>query len=168
MPVGFFMFLSMNDFLPGCLFAVVVIKCFMNGVNVWWVYLAPPNIPRAISVLTLGNKVILYCIVKWCQCWWTYGSLESSEAENFNTTTTTSNPFERSSENKETRTGVQANKHRNNLRIYGLFNWLFENTIKITVIVGRCTSSVSMCPRPGCWTVCGQRCMRRRHGSVRV
>ena len=22
------MFLSMNDFLPGCLFAVVVIKCF--------------------------------------------------------------------------------------------------------------------------------------------
>ena len=23
MPVGFFMFLSMNDFLPGCLFAVV-------------------------------------------------------------------------------------------------------------------------------------------------
>ena len=25
MPVGFFMFLSMNGFLPGCLFAVVVI-----------------------------------------------------------------------------------------------------------------------------------------------
>ena len=25
MPIGFFMFLSMNDFLPGCLFAVVVI-----------------------------------------------------------------------------------------------------------------------------------------------
>ena len=23
-----------NDFLPGCLFAVVVIKCFMIGVNV--------------------------------------------------------------------------------------------------------------------------------------
>ena len=34
MPVGFFMFLSMNDFLPGCLFAVVVIECFMIGVNV--------------------------------------------------------------------------------------------------------------------------------------
>ena len=34
MPVVFFMFLSMNDFLPGCLFAVVVIKCFMIGVNV--------------------------------------------------------------------------------------------------------------------------------------
>ena len=33
MPVGFFLFLSMNDFLPGCLFAVVV-KCFMIGVNV--------------------------------------------------------------------------------------------------------------------------------------
>ena len=33
MAVGFFMFLSMNDFLPGCLFAVVVIKCFMIGVN---------------------------------------------------------------------------------------------------------------------------------------
>ena len=26
MPGGFFMFLPMNDFLPGCLFAVVVIK----------------------------------------------------------------------------------------------------------------------------------------------
>ena len=25
MPVGLFMFLSVNDFLPGCLFAVVVI-----------------------------------------------------------------------------------------------------------------------------------------------
>ena len=25
MPVGFFMFLSMNDFLPVCLFAVVVL-----------------------------------------------------------------------------------------------------------------------------------------------
>ena len=35
----------------------------MIGVNVWWVYLAPQNIPRAISVLTLGNKVVLlYCI----------------------------------------------------------------------------------------------------------
>ena len=34
MPVGLFMFLSMNDFLPECLFAVVVIKCFMIGVNV--------------------------------------------------------------------------------------------------------------------------------------
>ena len=42
---------------------VVVIKCFMIGVNVWWVYLAPQNIPRAVNVLTLGNKVILYCIV---------------------------------------------------------------------------------------------------------
>ena len=29
-------------------------------------YLAPQNIPRAISVLTLGNKVILYCIVLYC------------------------------------------------------------------------------------------------------
>ena len=30
-------------------------------------YLAPQNIPRAISVLTLGNKVILlYCIVGLC------------------------------------------------------------------------------------------------------
>ena len=26
-------------------------------------YSAPQNIPRAIRVLTLGNKVILYCIV---------------------------------------------------------------------------------------------------------
>ena len=30
----FLMFLSMNDFLPGCLFAVVVIKCLMIGENV--------------------------------------------------------------------------------------------------------------------------------------
>ena len=28
------MFLSMNDFSPGCLFALVVIKCFTIGVNV--------------------------------------------------------------------------------------------------------------------------------------
>ena len=33
MPVGLFMCLSMNDLLPGCLFAVVI-KCFMIGVNV--------------------------------------------------------------------------------------------------------------------------------------
>ena len=32
-PVGIFMFLSMNDFIPGCLVAVVVMKCFMIGVN---------------------------------------------------------------------------------------------------------------------------------------
>ena len=42
---------------------IVVIKCFMIAVNVWWVYLAPRTIPRAISVLTLGNKVILYCCI---------------------------------------------------------------------------------------------------------
>ena len=29
-----FLMLSMNDFLPGYLFAIVVIKCFMIGVNV--------------------------------------------------------------------------------------------------------------------------------------
>ena len=29
-------------------------------------YLAPQNIPCAISVLTLGNKVILYCVVLCC------------------------------------------------------------------------------------------------------
>ena len=33
MPVAFFMFLSINDFLPGCLFAAVIIQCFMIGVN---------------------------------------------------------------------------------------------------------------------------------------
>ena len=55
------MFLSMNDFLPGCVFAVVI-KRFMIGMNVSWVYLAPQNISRAISVLTLDNKVIV-CIV---------------------------------------------------------------------------------------------------------
>ena len=58
-------YLWMTFYLHFCfcfVFAVVVIKCFMIGVNVWWVYLAPQNIPRAISVLTLGNKVILYCI----------------------------------------------------------------------------------------------------------
>ena len=34
MPVGFSTLLSMNDLLPGCLFAVVVIKCLTIGVNV--------------------------------------------------------------------------------------------------------------------------------------
>ena len=34
----------------------------MIRVNVWWVCLAPQNIPRAI-VLTLGNKAVLYCVV---------------------------------------------------------------------------------------------------------
>ena len=57
---GIFLFLFLWMTLPGCLFAVVI-ECFMIGVNVWWVYLAPQNITRAISVLTLGNKVILYC-----------------------------------------------------------------------------------------------------------
>ena len=59
------MLLSMNDFLSGFFFFFFCccIKCFMIGVSVWWVYLAPQNIPRAISVLTLGNKVILYCIL---------------------------------------------------------------------------------------------------------
>ena len=37
----------------------------MIGVIVWWVYLAPQNIPRAISVLTLGNKVVLYYTVSY-------------------------------------------------------------------------------------------------------
>ena len=65
------MFLSMNDFLPGCLFAVVVIKCFMIGVNVLLVYLAPHKIPHAISVLTLGNKVVLY---RWLECFVLFSS----------------------------------------------------------------------------------------------
>ena len=34
MPMGIFMFLSMNDFSAGRLFAVVVIKFFMIEVNV--------------------------------------------------------------------------------------------------------------------------------------
>ena len=34
----------------------------MTGVNMWWVYLAPQNILRAI-MLTLGNKIVLYCTV---------------------------------------------------------------------------------------------------------
>ena len=36
----------------------------MIGMNVWWVYLSPQNIPRAI-VLTLGNKVGLYFSLGW-------------------------------------------------------------------------------------------------------
>ena len=51
------MYLFVNDFLPRCLFAVVVIECFMADMNVWWVYLAWKNIPSAI-VLTFGNKVV--------------------------------------------------------------------------------------------------------------
>ena len=50
------------------IFVVVV------GVNVWWVYLAPQNIPRAISVLTLGNKVILYIVLnKLVMIQWLHG-----------------------------------------------------------------------------------------------
>ena len=57
----FWFVLSMNDFLPGCLFAVVVIKCFMIGMNVWWVYLAPQNISHAISVDTWQSSyIVLY------------------------------------------------------------------------------------------------------------
>ena len=38
----------------------------MIGVNVWWVYLAPQNIPRAIGILTHGNKVVLYTAPELC------------------------------------------------------------------------------------------------------
>ena len=65
------MLLSMYDFLPGCLFAVVVIKCFMIGVNVLLVYLAPQKNPRAISVSTFGNKVVLY---RWLECFVLFSS----------------------------------------------------------------------------------------------
>ena len=37
----------------------------MLEVNVWLVYMAPQNIPRAL-VLTLGNKVILYSVILYC------------------------------------------------------------------------------------------------------
>ena len=47
----------------------------MIGVNVWWVYLTPQNIPRAISVLTLGNKVVLYCIVPQRHSWQGYSNV---------------------------------------------------------------------------------------------
>ena len=40
----------------------------MIDVNAGRVYLAPQNMPSAI-VLTLGNKVVLYCSVKWRQIW---------------------------------------------------------------------------------------------------
>ena len=56
----FLMFLSMNDFLPGCLFAVVI-TCFMIGVNVWWVYLAPQNIYLVQSVYW-HLAIKLYCV----------------------------------------------------------------------------------------------------------
>ena len=36
----------------------------MIGVTLWWVYLAPQNIPGAI-VLTFGSKILLFCIVLW-------------------------------------------------------------------------------------------------------
>ena len=32
----------------------------MTGLHVWWVYLAPQNIPSA-NVLTLGNTIVLCC-----------------------------------------------------------------------------------------------------------
>ena len=62
MPVGFLMFLSMNDFLPGCLFCCCCNLMFHDWSECVMSVLAPQNIPRAISVLTLGSKVILcYC-----------------------------------------------------------------------------------------------------------
>ena len=33
----------------------------MIGVNVWWDYLAPQNIPSVVT-LTLGSEVVLYCV----------------------------------------------------------------------------------------------------------
>ena len=64
MSVGFLLYLFMNDFLPGRLmFAAVVIQwCFMIGVNVSCVYVAPQNIPSAIA-LTHGNNVVLHRII---------------------------------------------------------------------------------------------------------
>ena len=52
---GFLMHLFMDDFLPGCLFAVVILLCFMIGMNVWWVYMQ-------LYSHYFGNKVVLY----WC------------------------------------------------------------------------------------------------------
>ena len=70
-------YLWMTFYQDFFLFAVVVIKCFMIGVNVWWVYLAPKSIPRTISILTLGNKVIL-CIVLYCIVMWEHWQTSSS------------------------------------------------------------------------------------------
>ena len=42
------------------LFYITYLNTFYDRVNVWGVCLAPPNIPSAF-VLTLGNKVLLYC-----------------------------------------------------------------------------------------------------------
>ena len=53
MPVGFFMFLSMND-----LFTRMFICCWSECVMS---VLGTQNIPRAISVLILGSQVVLYC-----------------------------------------------------------------------------------------------------------
>ena len=55
MPVGFFLciYLWMTFYLD----VYLLLSYFIIGVNVWWVYLAPHNIPRA-TVLTLGNKAV--------------------------------------------------------------------------------------------------------------
>ena len=61
MSAGFHMYLFMNEFLSGCVFAVVVIQwCFMIGVNVWWVYLAPQNIPSANWIETCQYIFIVF------------------------------------------------------------------------------------------------------------
>ena len=44
----------------------------MTGVDVWWVYLALQNIPYA-TVLSLGNNIVLYCIVS-LYCSWLYNA----------------------------------------------------------------------------------------------
>ena len=65
------MYLFMNDIFTWMFAVVVIWWCFMTGVNVWLVYLAPQNIPSAIA-LTLGNRVVLYCTVKASHCYYSH------------------------------------------------------------------------------------------------
>ena len=53
----FFSFFIYEWLFTRMLFAVVI-RCFMIRVNVWWVYLAPQNIPCAISVDTWQSSYI--------------------------------------------------------------------------------------------------------------
>ena len=46
------------SYFPPKFAAVVVIWCFIIGVNGWWEYLAPQNIPSTIAP-TQGNTAVL-------------------------------------------------------------------------------------------------------------
>ena len=66
MPVGFFMSLSVNDLLPTCCNLMMFYdwsECVMSALGT-----AKHSSRARAVVLTLDNKVVLYCIPVWNKC----------------------------------------------------------------------------------------------------